>query len=103
MESSEIAAAPGPVLCRRCHRRHWLLAAAHSVLTLALAVAALWVATPRLIATADPGQALGRPPGYVPGAALLAFYAGLVVGMVVHEGAHAMCARRFGFRVMQVR
>jgi hypothetical protein len=103
VESREIAAGPGPVLCGRCHRRHWLIAAAHFVLTLALAVAALWVAIPRLIATADPAQALGRPAGYVPGAALLAFYGWLVAGMIVHEGAHAVCARRFGFRVMQVR
>lgn len=103
VESREIAAGPGPVLCRRCHRRHWLAVVAHSVLTLALAVVALWVAIPHLIATADPAETLGRPPGYVPGPALLAFYAWLVVGMIVHEGAHAACAQRFGFRVTQVR
>jgi hypothetical protein len=85
LESTEIAIGPGPILCGRCHRKHWLALAAHSVLTLALAVVALWVAVPHLIASADPAVTLGRPPGYVPGAALLAFYAWLVVGMIVHE------------------
>jgi Zn-dependent protease len=82
---------------------HWLALAAHSVLTLALAVAALWVAMPHLIANADPAEALGRPRGYIPEGALLAFYAWLMVGMIVHEGAHAASARGFGFPVTQIR
>jgi tetratricopeptide (TPR) repeat protein len=77
--------------------------AAHSALTLALTVLAVWVALPHLIAIADPAQTLGRPRGYLPGGALLAFYAWLVAGVIVHEGAHAVCANGFGFPVTQIR
>jgi hypothetical protein len=58
---------------------------------------------PHLIASAHPVDTFGEAPGYLPGAALLAFYAWLVVGMVVHESAHAACAKGFGFRVTQIR
>jgi hypothetical protein len=91
------------VLCTRCHKTHGLAVAAHSALTLALAVLGLWVAMPHLIASADPAATLGRPRTYLPGAALLAFYAWLVVGMIVHEGAHAASAKHFGFSVTQIR
>jgi hypothetical protein len=82
---------------------HWLALAAHSALSLALAVLAMWVVLPHLIASADPEATLGRPRGYLPGVALLAFYAWLVVGVTVHEGAHAACAKGSGFLVTQIR
>ncbi len=73
------------------------------MVTLGLTVVLLWVALPQLIAHADPAATLGAPRGYVPGRALLAFYGWLVVGMIVHEGAHAALAKSLGFAVTQVR
>lgn len=85
-------------LCDRCRRRHALLASAHLVFSWAALAVIVWYGMPRLIAAqVGPGQVLQ------PGTIYLAFYAALLAGVCLHEGAHALCARVFHFTVPSVR
>ena len=85
-------------LCERCRRRHSMLTAAHAAFSFAAFAWIVWVAVPRLIAAQ-----LGPLQLVQPGQIWVAFYANLAVGICLHEGAHAFCARAFGFTVTSVR
>jgi len=85
-------------LCDRCRRRHSMLAAAHAAFSFAAFAVIVWVAVPRLIAAQVGPLAIIQP-----GQIWVAFYATLAVGVCLHEGAHAICARAFGFTVTAVR
>lgn len=86
------------LVCEPCRRRHANIAAAHLALSWAALGLIVWYGMPRLIA-AQVGS--GEVPQ--PGVVYLALYAGLFVGICLHEGAHAVCARAFRFSVTGVR
>lgn len=85
-------------LCERCRRRLTMLAAGHAAFAFAAYVLILWVAVPRLIA-----DQVGPLTSVQPDQIWLAFYAALAIGICLHEGAHAVCARAVGFTVTGVR
>jgi Zn-dependent protease len=85
-------------LCERCRRRCSVLSTAHAAFSFAALVLIIWVAVPRVIASQ-----IGPTQLIQPERIWFAFYAALAVGIVLHEGAHALCARAFGFAVVSVR
>ena len=90
---------PGsPLLCEPCRRRHAHIAAAHLALCFVALGLIVWYGMPRLIAAQ-----VGFQQEPQPAVIYLAFYAALFVGICLHEGAHAVCARAFRFTVLGVR
>ena len=89
-----------PPICASCDHRRRTISSLHGVFSWALAIGLLWYEMPRLIASAT-HEVL--PPGSVfpglTGSQLVAFYAALVIGITLHELAHAACARWFGYVV----
>ncbi|MDE3070151.1 MAG: site-2 protease family protein, partial [Acidobacteriota bacterium] len=90
-------------LCPRCRRRFRRIIAAHSAIVFAAFLGVFLVAMPLFIEGAEGTPATGGGAGRgLGGRELLAFYLALIVGMVVHESAHALSARGLGFTVTQV-
>ncbi len=101
-DAQDSVVANNTLLCTGCRGRHRLVAAVTTVVSWALTLAMLWYFIPRVVAITTHQTFLGAARHGLTGTELLGFYLGLVVGVIVHEGAHAVCARGFGLDVSTV-
>ena len=93
-----------PALCERCRRHQSAIIAVQTAISWMVFFAGLFYVLPHLLASA-PGtvQYLEGNARTLRGGALLAFYGSMFVGVIFHEGAHALCARAFRSTVTGVR
>lgn len=102
-EAAGEAVAHNILLCDRCRSRYRLVVVAHSIISWLAVFGIVFVAMPRLLASATRNPLLGQQPSSVLTARdLLVFYVSLAVGVLVHECSHAACASGFGFTVTQI-
>jgi hypothetical protein len=90
------------LLCTGCKRRYRLFAAVHTIVSWALVFGMVLYVVPHVVAITTHQSPLSRVRPGLTDTELWAFYLGVIVGLIVHEGAHALWARGFGLDVSVV-